>query len=395
MGQQTDIAQPPIQQRVLPHEYRQLYALTGIRAFAACWVVVYHFRGQIIGLFPSAGILSPLMDSGFLGVDLFFGLSGFILAYNYLDRLGENGTWSGRLRFVWLRLARVWPVHFFTLNMALLMAILARPTTVTIPSSDSPGRALTPLGYLENFSLTHVWFGQNVTFNTPAWSISAEWFAYLLFPLLAVVVVKVRSLWGVWLGAMVCYAAFGAAYVMYWGHAGETGQAGLRVGFEFLAGCFLFRVWERTSNGMAWTWLVPTSVAGIVVGAVTVGATTPHGVLLAPLFGLLILGLAKGRGLFVRALSARALVFGGDASYALYMTHALVQGLAVRLLPVDRFTDNGWVVRAVVFAAYGVMIVVAAVLTYLLVEKPSRNWLRSVRVFAKPRPSDGGDVKTA
>jgi len=43
MGQQTNIAQSPLQQRVLPHDHRQLYALTGIRAFAACWVVVYHF----------------------------------------------------------------------------------------------------------------------------------------------------------------------------------------------------------------------------------------------------------------------------------------------------------------------------------------------------------------
>ena len=75
---------------------------------------------------------------------------------------------------------------------------------------------------------------------------------------------------------MACYATFGAAYAMYWGHAGETGQAGLRVGFEFLAGCFLFRVSERTSNGIGWRWLVPTSVAGIVVGAVTIGASTPY-----------------------------------------------------------------------------------------------------------------------
>jgi len=43
MGQQTNIAQSPVQQRELLHDHRQLFALTGIRAFAACWVVVYHF----------------------------------------------------------------------------------------------------------------------------------------------------------------------------------------------------------------------------------------------------------------------------------------------------------------------------------------------------------------
>ena len=388
MGQQANIAPSRAPQRVLSQDHRQLNALTGIRAFAAGWVVVYHFRVQIIGLLPSTGILSPLMDSGYLGVDLFFGLSGFIIAYNYLDRLGESGKWSDRLRFLWLRLARVWPVHIFTLNVALLMAMFAKPMSITSRLPNSPGRALTLPGYLENFSLTHIWFGQNVTYNSPAWSVSAEWFAYLMFPLLAIVVAKVKSLRGAWLGAMACYATFGAAYVMYWGHAGETGQAGLRVGFEFLAGCFLFRVSERAGNGMGWRWMVPTSVAGIVVGAVTIGSSTPYGVLLAPLFGLLILGLAKGQGLFVRILSTRVVVFGGEASYALYMTHALVQGLALRLLAVDRFTDNGWVVRAAVLAAYAVMIAVAAVLTFVLVEKPARNWLRSVRVFAKPNSSE-------
>jgi len=103
---------------------------------------------QIIGLLPSAGILSPLMDSRYLGVDLFFGLSGFIIAYNYLGRLGENGKWSDRLRFLWLRLARVWPVHIFILNVALLMAMVAKPMSITSHSPHSPGRALTPLGYL-------------------------------------------------------------------------------------------------------------------------------------------------------------------------------------------------------------------------------------------------------
>ena len=71
-------------------------------------------------------------------------------------------------------------------------------------------------------------------------------------------------------------------------------------------------------------WLIPASTLGIIVGALTIGATYPHGLALSPLFGLLILGLAKGQGPFVRVLAMPKMVFGGEVSYSLYMTHMLV-----------------------------------------------------------------------
>ena len=65
-------------------------ALTGLRAVAAVWVVLFHYRGDVLTLLPAARPLEPLMASGYLGVDVFFVLSGFVLAYNYANRLG---TW--------------------------------------------------------------------------------------------------------------------------------------------------------------------------------------------------------------------------------------------------------------------------------------------------------------
>jgi peptidoglycan/LPS O-acetylase OafA/YrhL len=69
------------------------------------------------------------------------------------------------------------------------------------------------------------------------------------------------------------------------------------------------------------------------------------------------------------------------------MTHALVQEVAMKLLPVDRFTGTGWAVRAAALAGYVVMVAAGAVLTYLFVEKPARHRLRSLRAFTLPRPS--------
>ena len=100
----------------------EIKALTGLRIIAAVWVVLFHFRPMLHDAAPRFGdALAPVLNCGAQGVDLFFILSGFVLAtWNYLDRMGPS--WSGRaaLRFLWLRLARVWPVYLVTLHLAAL-----------------------------------------------------------------------------------------------------------------------------------------------------------------------------------------------------------------------------------------------------------------------------------
>ena len=88
----------------------EIKALTGLRIIAAVWVVLFHFRPLLHDAAPRfAAALTPVLDCGAQGVDLFFILSGFVLTWNYLDTMGPS--WSARdtLRFLWLRLARVSP----------------------------------------------------------------------------------------------------------------------------------------------------------------------------------------------------------------------------------------------------------------------------------------------
>ena len=93
--------------------------LTGIRLVAAVWVLLYHSQGPLdaIGLL-SMPVLPDFIRVGRLGVDLFFALSGFILAHTYLSSLGERLKVDKSVKFLWLRLARIYPVHLVMLLVA-------------------------------------------------------------------------------------------------------------------------------------------------------------------------------------------------------------------------------------------------------------------------------------
>ena len=113
---------------------QHIRALTGVRFFAALWVVVYHctrHNGGSCWRTTTADIRAityPITSAGVRGVDLFFMLSGFVLALNYMDRLGGRLEVRPTLRFLWLRLARIWPLYMLVIVGAGLLRIHpARP----------------------------------------------------------------------------------------------------------------------------------------------------------------------------------------------------------------------------------------------------------------------------
>src|SRR5437899_1202331 len=68
--------------------------LTALRFVAALWVVLFHLQAmQQTFLAPVYELFRPVIANGDLGVDVFFVLSGFIITYTYLDRLGPRFRW--------------------------------------------------------------------------------------------------------------------------------------------------------------------------------------------------------------------------------------------------------------------------------------------------------------
>ena len=108
---------------------QHIRALTGVRFFAALWVVVYHSTRHngilLANHHPEIReLVWPVTSAGVRGVDLFFMLSGFVLALNYMDRLGDRFELRPTLRFLWLRLARIWPLYMLVIVGAGLLRVI-------------------------------------------------------------------------------------------------------------------------------------------------------------------------------------------------------------------------------------------------------------------------------
>ncbi|MGN6610351.1 MAG: acyltransferase family protein [Angustibacter sp.] len=354
-------------------------ALTGLRAVAALWVVLFHYRSDVLTLAPALRPLAPVMSAGYLGVDVFFALSGFVLAYNYAASMGH---WDSRAtRGFWRnRIARVWPVHVVTLHLDLLQAAVIGTLGIT-----AGGHRRTVSAYVENLTMTHAWWNDRPSFNAPAWSISAEWAAYLAAPVLFVALARLRRRATAALLAAGLYAVMLTIFALWALQNGNVPHAGmLRLATEFGAGALMWRVYRSRPQWLGRLTL-PLAAALALVVLLVPGAR--HGYWLAPALGLLVLCLALDAGPLARLLSSRPFVFWGEASYSLYMTHVLLAPSLHALLPVHLYDRAGWPQRTLVLAAYAGLLGLAAVAMHRGVEVPARRLLRARRPAASPADS--------
>lgn len=360
--------------------------LTGVRLVAAVWVVLFHiylFNGDWLAATHPAvdAVLGPIVSQGDLGVDLFFLLSGFVLGRNYLVRLGEEPSLRGALSFLWLRVARVWPLYMVAVLGGGLLLSLRFQLWGTHPNVP-----LSWARFLEQLVMVQQWAAPNVpntSWTGPAWSISAEWLAYCSFPLLAVAVLRLHRRTG--RGATLAIAGVVLVPTLLWTGLAQTQAAPFmwlaRLASEFTCGVLLSAALAEETPGLRRTAsrLVPVSL-----GATAVWLYLAHGLdrdwlgpLVLALFPLLVVGLAHGDGPVHRWLASPAMVLGGGVSFALYLVH-------VPLLKLFRdAVDHGALPVSDGDRLYGELVVAAVslVLAYLLfqhVEEPVRHRLRTI-----------------
>ncbi|MDR3660741.1 MAG: acyltransferase [Mycobacterium sp.] len=366
----------------------EIKALSGLRIVAAVWVVLFHFRPLLQQASPPLSeALAPILDCGAQGVDLFFILSGFVLTWNYLDRLGPAWSLRETLHFLWLRLARVWPVYLVTMHLAAAWVIF----TLNVGNFPSPEAAnLTGPNYLRQLFLVQLWFVpffDDTSWDGPAWSISAEWLAYLLFGLLVVVLFRVARasrartlLWLAFAATLPPLIFLGATGAFY------TPWSWLpRIVLQFTAGalaCAAVRRLNLSDRGR-----MVAGLLSVVLVAATVGLLywfDAHPIqsirddfgLVDVFFLPLIVALSVGAGSLPALLSTRAMVYGGKVSFSLYMVHELVHqswNWAEAQYRIDMAPS--WSTKFVVLALLAGSFAGAVVLFHY-VEEPARHWMR-------------------
>lgn len=375
----------------------EIKALTGLRIVAALWVVLFHFRPLIWNASPRLqDDLAPLLNAGAQGVDLFFILSGFVLTWNYLERMGP--TWSTRatLHFLWLRLSRVWPVYLVTMHIAALWIIFTLHVG-TVPSPDV--EKLTAISYVRQLFMVQLWFEpffDGTSWDGPAWSISAEWLAYLLFGLMILVIFRMAT---VTRARALLFLAFVASLpptilLLASGHFYTPWSWLPRIVAQFLAGALAcaavrrLRPSDRSRRAAGYgAVLLTAAIVGILYyyDAHPVNGMIDPGGVVDMLFMPLVVTLAVGAGSLPALLSTRLLVYGGQISFSLYMVHELVH-TAWNWAVAEYQLDFTKVVAKIVVVALIAAALGAAALLYHGVEEPARRWMR--------RMVDFRDVKT-
>jgi peptidoglycan/LPS O-acetylase OafA/YrhL len=337
---------------------------TGLRGIAALLVVAYHQQFAPGYRLPIETATSVFHRS-YLMVDLFFILSGFIISYVYH---AERRLTDVR-GFLWARFARIYPLHVFALMILTGFTILASALLV------ATGHERPSLGsindWLNQLLLLNAWIPAEAKWNIPSWSISAEAFAYLAFPLLAAAYAHSSRLTQATLlaGSILFYLLIGRSLDIV------VGLAPLRCLAGFSIGMLLF--YHRDVRvPVPSVWQVAASIWILVALAWPV-----RDPFIIPAFAALVFFTWRDEGIVASLLSSRPIHWLGDISYSVYLMHApigaMIWFLWIRVEP--RLGLDPALSRILLLCiTFGTVLTVSSI-THRYVERPSQNLLRRWR----------------
>jgi peptidoglycan/LPS O-acetylase OafA/YrhL len=361
----------------------EIRALAGTRALPPLLLTLYHYH-EAHG-YQNVRWFDVVISKGYLWVEFFFALSGFVLVYAYAAR--NHFQYAQFLR---ARLARLYPLHLFTLLLMLAMIILFRWLAVLghyTSIYDAPGYHpyASVWSFIGNLFLVQAWhLFPHLSWNGVAWFVSVEWFLCLIFPL---------YLWlarqRIWAG--VALIVFGLAVLRLliqpkiglditydWGIVRGIGDFSVGVGLAVL-----YREWKPRGDALPAHWLSFAQLiacAGLLYAIYATGwaHTLRDYWVLPPMFAVIFV-LSFDRGIVAQVFQSAPLRLLGEWSFAIYMGQTtflqLLRVAEQRLYP---HPAAQWVhpIHLIEPAVLLILCVAWGALLYYFVEQPANAWSR-------------------
>ncbi|HSD39599.1 MAG TPA: acyltransferase [Rhodocyclaceae bacterium] len=360
----------------------QIDSLTSLRGIAAWWVVAFHFREY---LWAYDSVWRQVASYGYLAVDLFFIMSGFVIQLRY-SAMFERLSIAAFHDFMVIRLARIYPLHLF-----MCIIYLINPLAIHFFSqSGDTALRYDPLQYVVGLFLVQAWgFLSGYGWNVPSWSISVELAAYLVFPLLCLSLTGARQRWWGSLCTLLGSAIVLAVCFM------QAGKVSLGAGIFDLG---IVRCVGEFAMGMAVcklvqaSWSSRSSVArpsALLVG-IGVSALFAAGwwlgwrdYLYVPLcFAGLIYALSAYRSVVARALEWKPLLGLGVVSYSTYLCHYFIKDWVLFSLV------DGQRASYLASSGYLLLTLVASCLLYRFVELPGQRFVKNAWLRRRALPGE-------
>lgn len=294
----------------------KINSLETLRGIAALMVALYHY--------PSTSFL--YFEDGFLAVYFFFSLSGFVITLNYFNKIN---SFNDLIRFQTRRFYRLYPVHLLLLLTVLCIQFL-KLIALKFFNFDSTSYAFSPVNI---FSLTdffqHIFLTQSITnfgnflsWNSAAWTISAEFYAYLIFGLLTLIVRRNKKIFIILLLLYILFDEFITLSLKYY-----INSVFLNCLFYFSIGSIVFFIYEKTKFRINDFYFI---IFLLIVTLYNKIFYLNNAILFATIIYLTLI--IKQDTILFKFLNFSPLVYFGTVSYSFYMIHQSVLYLYIQSL---------------------------------------------------------------
>jgi peptidoglycan/LPS O-acetylase OafA/YrhL len=348
---------PPLQP-----ESGHLLHLDALRLIASAGIVIYHMSGL-----ADAGAWSKqlvtVVSPFFLFVDMFFAISGFVIAFIYVDKIKDIRTYGSFLR---KRLARLAPLHWATLAVFVALGMFFESHHIAINHTELYEWRCLPANLL---FLHSTGLCPHLSFNGVSWSISAEMCMYLSTPAFLWLMRRSVAALGLFTAALYLALTFASGGNEAWLHWTSTGGF-IRAIPSFAFGAWLFGV-RGSLTSLPFSgegfWLL---ILGFLVGSC---CGLPLSVLLVTLYAAVTFGVAadaqQRQSYIVSKMAA-----GGQLTYSSYMLHPLVAMVVLNTIA-DRILHTHGFARNLLATAAFVAVWPVSYFSLVLFERPARRWI--------------------